>query len=154
MDHHNMFHTRVTYNLTRLDYAALTIFFSVLVLLHLGELRWGPFLLAFWWIDLVGTIPAYYVYYLRRSGEHRTIHPAFYYLYNTAHSVVTNLIITLVWYYLHGGWEWAMLAAPIHLCGDRSLFGNTYKPLGLSFEPVMHKDFKRFLADYESGGRW
>ena len=26
------------------------------------------------------------------------------------------------------GWEWALLAIPIHLFGDRSLFGNTLKP--------------------------
>jgi hypothetical protein len=28
-----------------------------------------------------------------------------------------------------------MLAFPIHLSGDRGLFGNTYKPVSLPFEP-------------------
>ena len=29
-----------------------------------------------------------------------------------------------------------MLAVPIHLSGDRGLFGNTYKPASLPFEPA------------------
>jgi hypothetical protein len=154
MDTHNTFHTRATYNLVRLDYLVLLIFCSTLVLVHAREVRWWPFVIAFAWIDLVGTLPAYYVYYLRRSGEHRSIHPIFYFLYNFCHSVGTNVVVTLAWVVLHGGWEWAMLAAPIHLCGDRALFGNIYKPLGLSFEPVAFKDFQRFLADYKQQGRW
>jgi hypothetical protein len=154
MDKHSMFHTRATYNLARLDYLILTILCSVLVLAHAREVRWGPFIVAFAWIDVVGTLPAYYVYYLRRSGEHRSIHPVFYYLYNFCHSAVTNVVITLAWFAIYGQWEWAMLAAPIHLCGDRSLFGNIYKPLGLSFEPVVNKNFERFLEEHDKAGRW
>ena len=33
-----------------------------------------------------------------------------------------------------------MLAVPIHLSGDRGLFGNTLKPVELSFEPRRHAD--------------
>jgi hypothetical protein len=40
-----------------------------------------------------------------------------------------------VWAVLAGGPEWAMLAVPIHLSGDRGLFGNVYKPVSLPFEP-------------------
>ena len=45
-----------------------------------------------------------------------------------------------LWAYAHGGFEWAMLAVPIHLSGDRGLFGNTLKPFELSFEPQQHTD--------------
>ena len=40
-----------------------------------------------------------------------------------------------LWAYAIGGFEWAMLAVPIHLCVDRGVFGNTLKPIELSFEP-------------------
>ncbi|HZN94945.1 MAG TPA: hypothetical protein VFB81_19665 [Myxococcales bacterium] len=149
-----MFHTRRTYNLARLDYLVLLVFCSVLALIHYREMSWGRFLIAFAWIDVVGTLPAYYVYYLRRSGKHRSIPPIFYHLYNFCHSVVTNLVVTLAWAAVTGGWEWAMLGAAIHLTGDRSLFGNIYKPLGLSFEPVALEGFQQFLGEYEKGGRW
>lgn len=154
MDHHNTFHTRWTYNMVRLEYLLLLIFCSALLLIHIKEVRWVPFLVCFAWIDVVGTLPAYYVYYLRRSGVHRTIHPAFYYLYNFCHSFVTNIGILAVWYVVHGGGEWAMLGIGLHLFGDRSLFGNIYKPLGLAFEPVVTEEFQRFLREHEKAGRW
>jgi len=154
MDKHNTFHTPALYRLVRLDYFVLLVLCSALTLYHAKEVRWIAFVLAFAWIDVIGTLPAYYVYYLRRSGERRSIHPLFYHLYNFCHSIATNVVLIVVWALLYGGWEWAMLAAPIHLCGDRSLFGNIYKPLGLSFEPVALEDFRRFLGTYESNGRW
>ena len=42
------------------------------------------------------------------------------------------------WAAASGSFEWAMLALPIHLSGDRGFFGNTYKPASLPFEPVPH----------------
>jgi hypothetical protein len=47
-----------------------------------------------------------------------------------------------------------MLAQPIHLCGDRGLFGNLYKPLELSFEPVMHPSIEKFNLDFQGEGPW
>ena len=41
------------------------------------------------------------------------------------------------------GWEWALLAIPIHLFGDRALFGNTLKPFAVPFEPVPHPAYVR-----------
>jgi hypothetical protein len=154
MDKHNTFHTPALYTLVRLDYLVLLILSIALTLYHAKEVRWIPFVLAFAWIDVVGTLPAYYVYYLRRSGERRSIQAIYYYLYNFCHSIVTNVGLIVVWAWVYGGWEWAMLAVPIHLCGDRSLFGNIYKPLGLSWEPVALKDFQQFRATYQSNGRW
>jgi hypothetical protein len=45
------------------------------------------------------------------------------------------LIIGIWAFFLGGQLEWAMLAFPIHLSGDRGIFGNVYKPLSLPFEP-------------------
>lgn len=154
MDKHNTFHSRATYQLMRLDYFVVLVILSAAVLLHAREVDWLRFVIAFSWIDLVGTLPAWYLYYLRRSGSHRRIPAIFYKLYNVAHSLATNAIIVGVWYLITGAWEWAMLAAPIHLCGDRALFGNVYKPQGLSFEPVAHQEYTRFLGDYERAGQW
>ena len=39
----------------------------------------------------------------------------------------------------HGGFEWAMLALPIHLSGDRGLLGKSYKPLSLPFEAAVKR---------------
>jgi hypothetical protein len=43
---------------------------------------------------------------------------------------------------------------PIHLAGDRSVFGNIYKPLGTAFEPVLHPAFQRFIREFDAEGEW
>lgn len=154
MDKYNTFHSRALYRLHRLDYLVILIVLSAAVLLHASQVNWLRFVIAFAWIDLVGTLPAWYCYYLRRSGEHRRIPVIYYRLYNFAHSVTTNAILVGIWYLISGAWEWAMLAAPIHLAGDRSLFGNTYKPEGLAFEPVPNSEYERFLDQYERAGHF
>ncbi|MCA9712338.1 MAG: hypothetical protein KDK70_41260 [Myxococcales bacterium] len=154
MDKHNTFHSRATYLLMRLDYLVVLVVLSAALLLHADQVDWWRFAIAFSWIDVLGTLPAWYCYYLRRRGEHRSIPAIYYKLYNFAHSVTTNAVVVGAWYLATGAWEWAMLAAPIHLCGDRSLFGNVYKPHGLSFEPVAHPGYARFSSDYEDSGQW
>lgn len=154
MDKYNTFHSTATYRLMRLDYFVVLVILSAAVLLHASEVNWLRFVIAFAWIDLAGTIPAWYLYYLRRTGSHRKLPAIFYKFYNFCHSFTTNAAIVGVWYLITGTWEWAMLAAPIHLCGDRSLFGNVYKPEGLSFEPVPHPEYQRFRAEYERAGQW
>ena len=42
--------------------------------------------------------------------------------------------MTAVWALVGGGFEWAMLALPLHLAGDRGIFGNGFKPRALPFE--------------------
>src|SRR5205823_3578208 len=79
-----------------------------------------------------------------RSATKR-ISKAYYVLYNTMHSMFTQGVVTLLWGLLFG-WEWALLALPIHLCGDRALFGNFLKPFGVTFEPVEHPAFARLRA--------
>jgi len=154
MDKYNTFHPRPYYQLLRLDYLSVLLVLSLTAILHLHEIVWWKFLVSFWWIDALGTFPAYVVYYGFRKGERRSISRVYYYLYNFAHSFTTNSAVLFAWYVGHGGWEWAMLAAPIHICGDRALFGNTYKPPGLSFEPVRLAAYDRFLAEYQGAGEW
>jgi hypothetical protein len=104
----------------------------VLVALHLEELSWPRFLAAFVLIDLVGYLPGAVAY--RRSGG-GAIAPLYHHLYNLTHSYLTGATVVGLWA-LATGPEWAMLAVPIHLAGDRGLFGNTYKPVELPFEPA------------------
>jgi hypothetical protein len=80
-------------------------------------------------IDLVGFIPGALA---QRLAKGRPISPVFAVLYNTTHSLVANAGVALAWSLVFGP-EWALLAIPIHLCGDRALFGNFFKPLTGAF---------------------
>ncbi len=80
-------------------------------------------------IDLVGFIPGAIAQHFAKD---RPISPVFHVLYNTTHSLITNAAVALVWAAVFGP-EWALLAIPIHLCGDRALFGNFFKPLTGAF---------------------
>ena len=59
------------------------------------------------------------------------------------HSLVTQGLVVLAWIWLFGA-EWALLAIPIHLFGDRALFGNFLKPFALHFEPEAHPAYTAF----------
>jgi hypothetical protein len=133
MDAENRFHTNETWLLMRAEHLVLLVALCVLVALHLGEVRWGRFVFAFVIIDLIGYIPGAIAY--RRQGGGK-IAPVYHYLYNVTHSYLTASVVVAVWALWAGRFEWAMLAIPIHYSGDRGIFGNIYKPLELSFEPV------------------
>ncbi len=154
MDKHNLFFTPTTYGFLRLDHLVMLAALSGLVVAHWSEVNWPLFVAAFLWSDVVGTFPGLYWYYARGSGNRRRIPTLFYLLYNIGHSFASIGVVAVGWYLLVGGWEWAMLAMPIHLMGDRSIFGNFYKPFGVAFEPRPHGGFMRFLEDYEKAGRW
>jgi hypothetical protein len=95
-------------------------------------------------IDVVGYLPGAVAF--RRSRDGR-VHRGFHVAYNTMHSLLTGGAIVGAWA-LFVRPEWALLAVPIHLLGDRGLFGNTLKPFGVSFEPVTHPRFAAFERDY------
>lgn len=154
MDKHNRFHTRTIYNLERLDWTVIGLVPLVLVILHWREVEWWRFTWAFLLPDLIGTLPGLVTYYARRSGEHRSIPTAIHVLYNVGHCFAGIALFCAIWYLITGTLEWAMLAFPIHLAGDRSVFGNIYKPFGTAFEPVPHAAFRRFEAEYEASGNW
>lgn len=147
MDAKNTFDTPVTYRLIRLEYAvglavAVGFFFA-----HLTDVRWLPAVGLFLYIDLIGYIPGAIAYHF--SGTKR-ISRVYYVMYNIMHSLATQGIVALLWIWLFGA-EWALLALPIHLFGDRALFGNFLKPFALDFEPVAHPGYQRFALEFNGG---
>jgi hypothetical protein len=133
MDIKNRYHTPQTWLWVRAEHLALLAVLVGLLLLHLGEVHWPRFVVAFAVIDLVGYVPGAVAY--RRAGGGK-IAPLYHHLYNLTHSYLTGAAVVGLWALAVGGFEWAMLAVPIHLSGDRGLFGNTYKPVELPFEPA------------------
>ena len=133
MDIKNRFHTDSTFLLERAEHGLVVIACSVAALLHWRDMNWLRFVVAFVVLDLVGYIPGAIVYHRQGGGR---ISAVYHYLYNVTHSYLTAALLVAVWSWSTGGFEWAMLALPIHLSGDRSIFGNIYKPLALPFEPV------------------
>ena len=117
--------------LSRLEYLALMAAAGLLMLLHAGEVHWGRAVIAFAAIDLVGYLPGARAF--RRAGRRR-ISPVYHHLYNVTHNFLTAAAVTALWALLGGGLEWAMLAIPLHLAGDRGIFGNGFKPPALPFE--------------------
>ena len=133
MDNVNRFHTDATWVLVRAEHLALVLVLSSLALLHAREVSWGCFFAAFVAVDLVGYIPGAIAVRRANGGP---IAPLFHHLYNVSHCYLTAGIAVGLWALAARHLEWAMLALPIHLSGDRGLFGNTYKPVSLPFEPA------------------
>ncbi len=131
MDPRNHFHTDRSFALVRLEHVALVLALSLLALRHLGEIRWPLFVVTFAAIDLIGYLPGAIAW---RRARGRKIAPLYYLLYNLTHSYLTGAAAVGAWALVAGRLEWAMLAIPIHLSGDRGLFGNTYKAASLPFE--------------------
>lgn len=155
MDKYNRFHTRTIYNLERLDWLVIGAVPLILVILFWREVHWWRFTIAFALPDVIGTFPGLYFYYGRRAGSHRSIPNVIHQLYNFGHCFAGIALFCAVWFLINGQhFEWAMLAFPIHLAGDRSVFGNIYKPFGTAFEPVPHEAFVRFERDYQAAGTW
>ena len=136
MDSKNRFHTTETWFLVRAEHVALLAVLVVLLFVHRHEVSWPLFVAAFLLIDLIGYLPGAVAY--RRAGGR--IAPVYHHLYNLTHSYLTGGLIVGLWALATGGFEWAMFAIPLHLSGDRGLFGNTYKPAELAFEPVAVAD--------------
>lgn len=142
MDHANPFETPTTYKLHRLEYLvafAVVIGFGVA---HVGQIRWWVALVLFLYIDLIGYIPGAIAY--KRSPNHR-IGKGYYVAYNTMHSMVTQGAVIGLWCWLVRP-EWALLAIPFHLFGDRGLFGNFLKPFGLPFEPEHSEAYEKLVG--------
>lgn len=133
MDTRNRFHTDQTWWWVRLEHLAVIAAGVALLALHLREVRWGRFVVTLVLIDVIGYLPGAIAW--RRAGGGR-IDPRFHHLYNLTHSYLVTGALVGGWAVAAGGLEWAMLAVPIHLAGDRGLFGNTFKPASLSFEPA------------------
>ncbi|MEU7905452.1 hypothetical protein [Actinoplanes sp. NPDC049118] len=147
MDAANHFETPTTMLLTRLEWLAALAVSITLALLHVSEINWAVFIGLFVIIDVIGYIPGAIAF--RRSGDHR-IGRGYYLAYNTMHSLITGGAIAGAWALAFGP-EWALLAIPIHLFGDRGIFGNSLKPFGVPFEPHPVPEFTRFEQAYNAG---
>lgn len=145
MDAVNRFDTRATHLLMRLEYLIVLGICAVLFVLHIGEIRWLPAILLFAYIDLIGYLPGAIAYHRSKSKD---ISKVYYVLYNTMHSFATQAAVVGLWVLVFG-WEWALLVIPLHLCGDRALFGNTLKPFALRFEPEPHPAYVRLAQEVE-----
>jgi hypothetical protein len=144
MDSRNLFETRTTYRFLRAEYFAALVLCAVLLIVHLDAIRWWVFALLFLYVDVIGYLPGAIAHRRAKGGR---ISKVYYVLYNSMHSLLSAAVVALLWaWYVRP--EWALLALPIHLCGDRSIFGNFLKPFGVSFEPVVHPDFVRFEENY------
>jgi hypothetical protein len=143
MDAINRFDSKNTFLLMRLENLIALGVCVALFVIHLGEVRWLPAVILFVYIDAVGYLPGAIAFH--RSPTKR-ISKIYYVLYNTMHTFSTQFVVTALWVLVFG-WEWALLAIPIHLFGDRALFGNTLKPFAVSFEPTPHPAYVRFTAE-------
>lgn len=132
MDLKNPLHTTGTYRLARAEQLALMLICGALLVWHRGEVNWWRALGAFAIIDVVGYLPGAIAYRRRKGGP---IPAIYHHLYNFAHTYLVTGTGVAIWAAL-GGFEWAMLAVPLHLSGDRGIFGNVFKPVALPFEPV------------------
>ena len=132
MDNVNRFHTNETWWWVRAEHVALVGVLVILVALNVGEVAWGRFIVAFAIIDLVGYLPGAVA---SRRAHGGPIAPMYHHLYNVMHSYLIMGALVGLWALASGGLEWAMLAVPIDLSGDRGIFGNVYKPVSLPFEP-------------------
>ena len=124
------FPSRLNYRLTRAEHLAATVVCAALLLLHAGQVRWVPALALFAAIDVIGYLPGLIAFKRARGGA---VAPVYHLLYNVTHSLLTSGAVALIWAWAVG-WEWALLALPLHLSGDRGLLGNFAKPADLPFE--------------------
>ncbi len=145
MDGKNLFATKTTYRLMRVEYGVALVVSSVLFFQHLGDIRWLPAIGLFLYIDLIGYIPGAIAYHRSKTGE---ISRVYYVLYNVMHSLITQAAVAGLWA-LFIGPEWALLVLPIHLFGDRALFGNFVKPFAVHFEPKAHPAYERLVAELD-----
>jgi hypothetical protein len=140
VDKKNRFLGRGTFLLFRLE-ALLGLAVAVAAAAaHLGEIRWGVFVAFFAWIDVVGYLPGALAH---RASKGRPISKTFPALYNATHSFLVNGALALAWSLLVKP-EWALVAIPIHLLGDRALFGNFFKSFATPFEPELLPQFAAF----------
>ncbi|MGC9440434.1 hypothetical protein [Streptomyces sp. WG5] len=146
MDAKNRFETKATFALSRLEWLCFLAVSLVLAFQHRTEIRWGVFVLLFVVIDAIGYLPGAIAF--RRSPDRR-IPRGYYVAYNAMHSLVTAGVLAGAWA-LFVRPEWALLALPIHLMGDRALFGNSLKPFGVAFEPATTPEFRAFERRYHS----
>jgi hypothetical protein len=142
MDAANPFETPKTYLLHRMEYLVGFAVSTALGIWHWHEIRWLPAVVLFLYIDLIGYIPGAIAFRRSKNGK---ISKAYYVLYNTMHSLITQGVVVGLWILVIGP-EWALIVIPFHLFADRGVFGNFLKPFNLPFEPHSEPAYDRLLA--------
>lgn len=117
--------------LTRAGYLALMAAVALVMLAHAREVSWLRAALAFALIDLIGYLPGARAFRRARGGP---IAAVYHHLYNVTHNFITATVAVAGWAAVAGGLEWAMLAIPLHLAGDRGIFGNGFKHPGQPYQ--------------------
>jgi hypothetical protein len=133
MDPKNPLHTAGTYRLARAEQIALMFVLLGAMAWNWQQLNLLRAAISFFTMDIVGYIPGAIAYRKSKTGE---IPPIYHYMYNLAHTHLVVGAVIAIWAWVIGGFEWAMLAGPLHLTIDRGVFGNIFKPVALPFEPV------------------
>jgi hypothetical protein len=141
MDVKNPFETPTTFRLHRAEYLAAFALSNVLIVWHWGDIRWWAWIGLFAYIDVIGYFPGAIAF--RRSPDGR-IPRGYYLLYNFMHSLITQGTVVLLWGFLVR-WEWALLAIPWHVMGDRGVFGNFMKTFSLPFEPHETPGYRKLI---------
>jgi hypothetical protein len=150
MDVKNPFESPTTFRLHRAEYVVAWVVINVFIILHWSQIRWIPALCLFAYIDLIGYIPGAIAF--RRSPDGR-ISRNYYIAYNIMHSQITQGAVIASWGFTIG-WEWALLAIPWHIFGDRGIWGNFLKPFGMPFEPhVTAPGYRRLIDELATGYR-
>lgn len=116
---------------SRAEYLALMVASALLLLLHAREVQWHRAVATFVLVDLIGYVPGALAFRRARRGP---IAAVYHHLYNVTHNFLTAAVVIVTWAALGGGLEWAMLALPLHLAGDRGIFGNGWKPSNERFQ--------------------
>jgi hypothetical protein len=142
MDVKNPYESPLTFKLHRAEYLVGFAVSIGLTVAHFHQIRWIPWLALFLYIDLIGYIPGAIAF--RRSADGR-ISKVYYVLYNSMHSLITCAAVAGLWMWLIGP-EWALLAIPFHVLGDRGVFGNFLKPFGRPFEPVANPQYEQLAG--------
>jgi len=117
----------------RAEWLLLTVLLAGALFGHWGSISWPRFVLAFVAIDLIGYLPGALAFRRARGGS---IAPFYHWLYNLTHNFITAAVVVSAWGAALGRMEWAMLAIPLHLAGDRGVFGNGFKASDQPFDRV------------------
>lgn len=112
----------------RIEYTVALVGCIALAVWHIDEIRWPAFVALFAAIDVVGFLPGA----LAQRGRSEAVSAVYHALYNVTHSLAFGAAVALAWSLLLG-FEWALLAIPLHLLGDRAVFGNLFKRPGTRF---------------------
>jgi hypothetical protein len=149
MDVKNPFETPTTFRLHRAEYTAAWLVTNVFLILHWNQIHWLPAIGLFLYIDLIGYIPGAIAF--RRSPDGQ-ISKNYYIAYNIMHSMITQGAVIAIWGFTIG-WEWALLAIPWHILGDRGIWGNFLKTFSLPYEPHETPGYRRLIDGLSAGQR-